>query len=235
MANSNTLIVIPAQDEEATIGELLAELRRRYDFDIVVVDDFSQDNTAAIAKENGVLVLPHIRALGAWKAAQTGIRYAYNRGYDAVITLDADGQHLPEEIEALLDTAKTGVDVVIGACLSRGTFLRHVAWQLFRRASGIKVHDITSGFRWYNLAAIRALSTKEASMLEFQDLGVLLLLQSLKLEIAEVDVKMDKRSNGKSRIFSSWYRVSGYMLTTALVCLTKAVPIKDVRYLKRFY
>lgn len=235
MVNSNTLIVIPAQNEEATIGNLLIELRERFDFDIVVVDDYSTDRTAQIAREEGALVLPHIRALGAWKAAQTGIRYAYNRNYQAVITLDADGQHLPKEIDTLLESAKEGVDVVIGACLSRGTFLRHVAWRMFRSISGIRVRDITSGFRWYNLAAIRVLSAKEATMLEFQDLGVLLLLQSLKLKIVEVNVAMNKRTNGKSRIFSSWFKVALYMLSTFLVCLTKAIPLRDVRYLKRFY
>jgi glycosyltransferase involved in cell wall biosynthesis len=235
MVNLNTLIVIPAQDEEATIGDLLVELRQRYAFDIVVIDDCSKDNTATIAKENGALVLPHIRALGAWKATQTGIRYAYNRGYETVITLDADGQHLPEEIGALLNTAKTGADVVIGSCLSRGTFLRHIAWQSFRSISGIAVKDITSGFRLYKLAAVRALSTKEATMLEFQDLGVLLLLRSLTLNIIEVNVQMNERINGKSRIFSSWFKVSSYMITTALVCLTKAIPLNDLRYLKRFH
>jgi hypothetical protein len=72
-------------------------------------------------------------------------------------------------------------------------------------------------------------------MLEFQDLGVLLLLRSLGLSIEEVNVDMDERISGKSRIFNSWFSVSSYMLTTAIVCLTKAIPLRDVRYLKRFY
>jgi glycosyltransferase involved in cell wall biosynthesis len=235
LVDCNTLVVIPAQDEETTIGALIADIRQRYDFDVVVIDDCSTDKTAAIARENGALVLPHLRALGAWKATQTGIRYAYNRGYQNVITLDADGQHLPEEIAALVETAKSETDVVVGSCISRGTILRHIAWQSFRSISGIAVQDITSGFRWYNFAAIRALSAKEATMLEFQDLGVLLLLRSLNLSIKEVNVQMNERTNGKSRIFSSWFKVAYYMLTTALVCLTKAVPLKDVRYQKRFY
>ena len=113
--------------------------------------------------------------------------------------------------------------------------MRHIDWGSFRSISGIAVKDITSGFRWYNIAAIRALSAKEATMLEFQDLGVLLLLRSLGLNIEEVNVQMNERTNGKSRIFSTWFKVAYYMMTTALVCLTKAVPLKDVRYQKRFY
>ncbi len=234
MNSLKTLVVIPAQNEATTIGALLSDIQQRYDFDIVVVDDASSDTTAAIARALGVLVLPHLRALGAWKATQTGIRYAFNRGYEVVITMDADGQHLPIEIDTLVKVAQSGVDVVVGSCLSRGDFMRHVAWRGFRTISGINVKDITSGFRLYNLAAIRVLSAKEATMLEFQDLGVLLLLRALGLAIKEVDVKMALRADGQSRIFNSWFKVLSYMVTTALVCLTKAIPLKDSRYLKRF-
>lgn len=226
---------MPAQNEAATIGTVIADIQQRYPFDIVVIDDGSTDNTAQIAKSLGAVVLPHVRALGAWKATQTGIRFALNKNYEGVITLDADGQHLPSEIAGLLETANTGVDVVVGSCISRGTFMRHVAWKFFRWVSNIDVKDITSGFRLYNFAALRVLSTKEATMLEFQDLGVLLLLRSLGLSIKEVNVAMDVRISGKSRIFGSWFKVLSYMITTGLVCLTKAIPLRDVRYLKRFY
>ena len=149
--------------------------------------------------------------------------------------MDADGQHLPCEIDSLLHRANEGTDVVVGSFIERGDFMRHVAWKFFRLVSGINVKDITSGFRLYNRAAIRVLSSKEATMLEFQDLGVLLLLRSLELSIVEVNVKMDERLIGKSRIFNSWFSVLSYMTTTALVCFTKAIPLRDVRYLKRFY
>lgn len=235
LPDTAVLIVIPAQNEAATIGPLLADIQARYPFDIAVIDDCSSDATATIARDLGVLVLPHLRALGAWKATQTGMRYAFNRGYQRVITMDADGQHLPAEIAALLQTAQSGADVVVGSCLSRGDMMRHIAWRGFRAVSGIDVQDITSGFRLYNLAALRGLSAREATMLEFQDLGVLLLLRSLGLSIQEVDVKMQVRTDGESRIFNSWFKVLSYMVTTALVCLTKAVPLKDVKYLKRFY
>ena len=236
MAAPKLLVVIPAKNEAQSIGNVLVAIKQHFLFDVVVVDDGSTDDTAVIATGHGALVLPHIRSLGAWKATQTGMRYAYAKGYEGVITLDADGQHLPNEIEHLLSCASSGVDVVVGSCLSRGDFMRHVAWRFFRFVSGINVKDITSGFRLYNRAAVRVLSSKEATMLEFQDLGVLLLLlRSLGLSIKEVNVKMDERLIGKSRIFNSWFSVLSYMATTALVCLTKAIPLRDVRYLKRFY
>lgn len=232
---SQYLVVIPAQNEAATIGALIAQLQALYSFDIVVIDDGSSDDTAIVAKSSGAVVLNHVRALGAWKATQTGIRYALAKSYQGVITMDADGQHLPIEINQLLECAKSGVDVVVGSCVSRGDVLRHTAWRFFRAVSGINVKDITSGFRLYNFAALRVLSTKEATMLEFQDLGVLLLLRSLGLSILEVEVKMDERMIGESRIFGSWFKVLSYMFTTALVCFAKAIPLRDVRYLKRFY
>ena len=235
MTTPNFLVVMPAKNEAQSIGKVLTAIKQNYSFDVVVVDDGSTDDTALIASEHDVVVLPHIRSLGAWKATQTGMRYAYAQKYDGVITLDADGQHLPAEIENLIRCANTGVDVVVGSCLSRGDLMRHVAWRFFRLVSGINVKDITSGFRLYNRAAIRVLSSKEATMLEFQDLGVLLLLRSLGLNIKEVNVKMNERLIGKSRIFNSWFSVISYMATTALVCLTKAIPLRDVRYLKRFY
>ena len=98
----NLLIVMPAYNEAATIGPLISELKQRYPFDIVVVDDASTDDTAAVARKAGARILSHVRGLGAWKATQTGFRYAYNHEYQGVITLDADGQHLPDQIEQLL-------------------------------------------------------------------------------------------------------------------------------------
>jgi glycosyltransferase involved in cell wall biosynthesis len=222
-------------NEAQTIGQVLDDIRQHHDFDIVVVDDGSTDDTAIIARAHGARVLPHIRSLGAWKATQTGIRYAFNQSYDSVVTMDADGQHLGSQIQSLLNSVGDGSDVIIGSCSSRASALRLIAWHFFRTASGVDVKDITSGFRFYNLAALRVLSTKEATMLDFQDLGVLLLLRSLDLSIEEVEVDMNERVSGKSRIFNSWFSVMSYMVTTGIVCLTKAIPLRDVRYLKRFY
>lgn len=235
MTTPNLLVVIPAKNEALTVGQIIKQIKDNYPFDVVVIDDGSVDDTAKVARASGALVIPHVRSLGAWKATQTGMRFACQKHYDGVITMDADGQHLSSEIEHLLAGLCSGVDVVVGSCLSRGDTMRHMAWRFFRFVSGINVKDITSGFRLYNAAAVRVLSTKEATLLEFQDLGVLLLLRSLNLSVKEVNVAMDERLIGESRIFNSWFSVLSYMATTGLVCLTKAIPLRDVSYLKRFY
>ncbi len=227
------LFVIPAKDEEASIGNVVRSLKTQFSADVLVISDGSTDSTVERAKEAGAIVLTQIISLGAWRTMQTGIRFAVKHDYQFVITMDGDGQHLAEEVPKLLAEAKDN-DVVIGSCIDRGSILRHFAWNLFRITSGLKIKDITSGFRLYNSAALHTLENRVATLLEFQDLGVLLLLRSVGLNIREVNVSMNVRVDGKSRIFRSWFRVAQYMLETALVCLTKAVPLRDVRYLKRF-
>ena len=81
--------------------------------------------------------------------------------------------------------------------------------------------DLTSGFRYYNARACRLLATEEATLLDYQDIGVLLLLRHANLKIAEIPVAMNPRKNGASRVFSSWWAVGRYMAETSLLCLAR--------------
>lgn len=215
-----TLIVIPAFNEAKNLRELLPHLIESVACDVLVVDDLSQDETVAIVREYGIKCLPLTIQLGAWGATQTGIRYAQQHGYDQVITMDADGQHLPEEVGSLLMTyQETASDVVIGTFPSRLSRLKKMAWGFFKLLTHIKIEDLTSGFRLYNRKAIEVLSQRQASMLDYQDVGVLLLLLKSGLTIIEVPVKMEQRHDGKSRVFSSWLVVLKYMLQTTTLCI----------------
>jgi glycosyltransferase involved in cell wall biosynthesis len=158
---------------------------------------------------------------GAWGAIQTGIRYAVRHGYSGVVTMDADGQHEPSYLPQLLEAAERGADVVIAACPGRGSRLRHVAWSYFRFLTGFRFEDLTSGFRFYNARACRLLASEEATLLDYQDVGVLLLLRSARLRIAEISVAMNPRRHGASRVFSSWWTVGVYMAETTLLCLAR--------------
>jgi glycosyltransferase involved in cell wall biosynthesis len=227
-----TLVVIPAKDEELAIGKVLSALSEQPDLDILVIDDGSKDNTVSIAKQHADFVLKHVVCSGAWIAMQTGIRFALKNGYQRVITMDADGQHLPSEIPTLLKNASTA-DVVIGSYTARASSSRKFAWKLFRAITGLNVRDVTSGFRVYNLNAMKILSSRQASLLDYQDVGVLLMLRSAKLSITETFVRMENRQNGGSRIFSSWFNVGYYMLATLILSLTKAVPENRHKFQKR--
>ena len=137
-----------------------------------------------------------------------------------MITMDADGQHQTEEISRLLQAAQFS-DVVIGACPSRGSPARKLAWYFFRRLTGFTLEDLTSGFRLYNAAACRVLTGEAATLIDYQDMGVLLLLRQAGLKFAEVEVQMSQRVDGISRIFYNWRMVARYMLETTILCFAK--------------
>jgi glycosyltransferase involved in cell wall biosynthesis len=130
-APAQELIVIPARDEAATIGAVIAQLRARGWADVLVVDDQSSDGTGEAARAAGAMVMRPVLPVGAWGATQAGIRLALARGHEAVITMDADGQHEVAQIPALL-ARRHDADVVIGAHPERASRLRHVAWWWFR-------------------------------------------------------------------------------------------------------
>ncbi len=215
------LVIIPALDEAASIADVVTRVRARYDTDVLVIDDGSRDETARLAVEAGATVLQPPLRQGAWGAMQTGIRYAVRQGYTAVVTMDADGQHEPAELARLLDAAATGADVVIGAYPARGSFLRHLAWRYFRVLTGFAFEDLTSGFRYYNRKACQLLARGEATLLDYQDIGVLLLLHRAGLRVQEVPVEMSPRQFGASRVFYSWWSVGRYMAETTLLCLAR--------------
>ncbi len=219
-AKDRLLVIIPALNESACIGSVIEQARAHPNVDVIVVDDGSTDQTGAVALLSGASVLRAPLWQGAWGAIQTGIRYALRHGYSGVVTMDADGQHEPAYLPQLLEAARDS-DVVIAACPARGSAMRHVAWRYFRFLTGFTLEDLTSGFRYYNARACRCLASEEATLLDYQDIGVLLFLQHAKLRIAEIPVAMNPRRYGASRVFSSWWTVARYMAETSLLCLAR--------------
>ena len=213
---------MPAHNEAADVGRVISQVRAHCDYPIVVCDDASTDFTAAVAREAGATVLPLACQLGAWGATQAGLRYALANGYDYVLTMDADGQHEAASIARLVRAVREGgADVAVGACTDRGSVLRRIAWVMMKRASGLTLDDITSGFRLYCRAAVEVLSRESATLLEYQDVGVLIALQENGFDVVDVPVPMAPRRSGISRIFYSWRSVSYYMAATLLLSVTK--------------
>jgi glycosyltransferase involved in cell wall biosynthesis len=201
---------------------MIADLRACYCYPIFVVDDNSGDDTINIAEHAGATVIPLAARLGAWGATQTGLRYAMRQGFDVVISMDADGQHPAETLPSLLEPILAGAaDVSIGSCTERGSLARKIAWVLLKRISGLRLEDVTSGLRVYNRRAVKELASWRATLLDYQDVGVLLLLQAKGLQIVDVPVAMRPRCNGHSRVFRSWLIVAYYMCQTLLLGLSK--------------
>lgn len=219
-------------NEAASIGAVVTSVIN-LGYNVIVVDDASEDNTKSEAQKQGALVISHVVNLGAWKATQTGLRYAKKLNFTVVVTMDADGQHSAEHIPLLIKAYQKGADVVIGNCVQRGSAGRHIAWLFFKRLNRLNVSDITSGFRLYNQDALSCLVSKQATMLEYQCIGVLLMMRNMQLNIVETSVPMKERTTGISRIFHSWLAVSYYLLYSGLLSVAKAFPTKKEKYKSR--
>jgi glycosyltransferase involved in cell wall biosynthesis len=216
------IVILPAHNESRDISHVIDQVLKHSDFPVVVVDDASTDDTIIKARQAGACVIPLAVKLGAWGATQTGLRYAISKNYSYAITMDADGQHLAESLPDLIKPIIDKVaDVTIGACTKRGSVSRQIAWKLMKRVSGLRLEDLTSGFRVYDRRAIRRLAAWQATLLEYQDVGVLAMLQASGLRIKDVEVNMMPRRSGISRIFYSWTSVIYYMAYTLLLGFTK--------------
>lgn len=163
---SQAWIVVPAFNEAARIGATLQGLCA-YASDVVVVDDGSTDGTGDVAAGYPVTILRHPINCGQGTALRTGIAFALERGADVIVTFDADGQHDPTEIAALVAPVLRGeVDVVIGSrFLGRSVGMPRArramlkAARVFTRASsGLRVTDPHSGLRAFSQAAAHRIS-----------------------------------------------------------------------------
>lgn len=151
------LVVIPALNAERSVAEVVRAARAELD-DVLVVDDGSTDRTADVARDAGADVVSHGVNRGKGAALKTGFSFSIKRGYDAVITLDADGQHLPHEIPKFLAArAETQADLIIGGrshlfhqMLPRRRMANRFSAWCIARASTTDVSDSQSGFRLYS-------------------------------------------------------------------------------------
>lgn len=217
------LALIPAHNEAASIAAVVRGCHALPGLSVTVVCDACSDGTAHVARSAGARVIELPVQLGAWGATQAGLRDAQRAGIECVVTLDGDGQHDPASLTCLLaEMARAGTDVVIGTCPGRLSLAKRIAWGWFRALTGLSASDLTSGLRVYGRRAIDVLASEDATLLDYQDVGVLLLLRERGLSIAEVPVTMAPRTDGHSRVFTSWRRVAAYMVQTTVLCLARA-------------
>lgn len=150
-ANLKISIVLPAYNEEASIGGVIANLVDRFPkAEVLVVDDCSSDKTYEIAEKCGARVIRHRYNMGNGASIKTGARHA---GGDVLVFMDADGQHDPEDIESLLHGLDDGYEMVIGAREpnSQANKQRWLGNKLLNKfaslMTGREIPDLTSGFR----------------------------------------------------------------------------------------
>ena len=153
-------IVMPAYNEERSIGGVLHALHKEGWRDIIVIDDGSRDRTAEIAREKGALVLSHPWNMGLGAAIRTGLKAALERGADCAVTFDADGQHDPEAVRKMVDSLD-GADFVVGVryftSIPLNKRVGNFILNFITRMLGGTLTDSQSGMRALNRRALEAI------------------------------------------------------------------------------
>jgi glycosyltransferase involved in cell wall biosynthesis len=206
---------VPAYNEERALPSTLAELVGVVDdldvdlnVDIVVVDDGSRDATAEVARASGVVTLQLPFNTGVGGAVRTGLRFAEQQRYARAVVIDADGQHDPRSIPALLARLDAGADLVIGSRFLERDSAYHAGWlrraamrflaALVRHITGQRFSDVTSGCRAFSTAAIHVLAREYPSEYLADTVEVLLIADCAGLTLDEVAVNMRPRTGGVS-------------------------------------
>jgi len=203
------IVIIPARNEENSVGGVIREIQAADpDFVVVVVDDGSTDRTAQVAEATGAIVLKLPYNLGIGGAVQTGYQYARENDFDIAVQVDGDGQHDPSEIARLLEPILDGrADMVVGTRFAegggyRGTRMRRVGIHLFAAIVSLivrqRVTDTTSGFRAVNRRAIRLFALYYPH--DYPEVEATVVLSRHGLKMVEVPVQMRIRETGNSSI-----------------------------------
>ena len=198
------LIIIPAYNEEKNLKRVIDRLQQVCpQFDYVIVNDGSTDGTEKVCRQNQFRHISLPVNLGLTGAVRAGMRYASQKGYDMALQFDADGQHLPEYIQPMVDCmTQTNCDVVIASryfgCrmpLHMRTVGAKMIAAAIRLTTGRHLSDPTSGMRLYSRRVIEQFIKDENNAPEPDTLSYLIRLGA---DIREVKVEMDERTEGQS-------------------------------------
>lgn len=231
------LVLVPAFNEEASIGALLEELRTTHPgMDTLVVSDGSVDATARLAAAGGAQVLDLPCNLGVGGAVQAGFRYAWDHGYDFVVRLDGDGQHPPSEIARLAgEMARGEADLIVGSRFLEersygSTAVRRLGIRGLATFLSIicrrRVTDPTSGFWMLNRALLRYFAFDYPS--DYPEPEALALLRRQGYDFREVPAVFRPRRAGESSIHA-WDAVY-YALKVGLALVIDRIRPIDRRF-----
>ncbi len=231
----NLAILIPALNEEKTIGQVIESIPKSLNAKIIIVDDGSTDKTSKIAKSKGAIIVKHFKNKGLGKAFQNGLDKALEIKADILVTIDADGQFDTAEIPKLIKPVKEGkADLATGSrFLNKSP--KNMPWikkwgnrrlaGIISWATGQKIHDVSCGFRAYgseamlNLNVFGKFTYTQETILDLAYKG---------LNIVEVPVTVQYFKDRNSRIASS---IPAYAYKSAKIIFKS---IKNYRPLKFF-
>jgi hypothetical protein len=210
------MVVIATHNNAADIAHLLQRVRALVNAPVLVVDNRSTDATCHLAEQHGARVLRPLLKMTTWGSLQTGIRHALVKGYASVITIDAEGRYEVEELPTLLSTSDQA-DMSVAYFATSNSLLRRAAWQWFRWLTGLAMRDFVSGLRLYNRPAMEIAASAEASLLDYQDIGTLLLMQRQGLRTIEKALPIRSQKVDRSKIFRSWTNAVRYVAVSTLL------------------
>lgn len=198
-----TLVIVPAYNEALNIEKTIEDITKNTNYDYIVINDCSKDNTKEICERNNFNYLSLPINYGLTSGIQLGMKYAYQYGYDIAVQFDGDGQHEAKYIKDLVkEIEEKNCDVAIGSRFvtkKKSKSMRMIGSRLIsgaiRITTGKKIKDPTSGMRAFNKKVIE-LFVKNASLTPEPDTLVYLLKK--KMKIKEVQVEMKEREFGES-------------------------------------
>ena len=224
--------MVPALNEARAIGEVIGSLvADKPNWDILIINDASRDDTSRIARSTGKAVVIDIPVnLGVGGCVQTGFKYARDNDYDIAVQFDGDGQHIACEVYKLLSLIqKNETDIAIGSRFLRhhngfkSSWSRRVGINVFRFLIYLllrqKITDSTSGFRAYNKKAIHFLA--ENYPVDYPEPEAVILLVRNGFRVKEVQTEMRERRSGSSSItfFNSPYYMTKVMLGMVMTAI----------------
>jgi glycosyltransferase involved in cell wall biosynthesis len=204
---ADTWVVIPAYNESAKIGEVVAGVLRVF-AQVVVVDDGSSDDTAAQARAAGAHVVVHPINLGQGAALQTGIEFALMRGAGWLVTLDADGQHDPNDARSMLAFAREhDLDICLGSRflgraegMTQGRRLLLKAALAFQTVtSGLRLTDAHNGLRVINARAARRIRLRQNRMAHASEIVSIIRREKLRFKEFPVTIRYTEYSKAKGQ------------------------------------
>jgi len=235
--SSKVLVVIPAYNEAANIAEVIHSINQEFPhFDIVVVNDASEDDTGEIASQTKLAEVIHLPFnLGIGGCVQTGFKYAFQHQYDIALQFDGDGQHLIREIKTILSPIYDGsADCVIGSRFVqddesfRPASIRMLGIRLIRSVSYVIIRqyitDQTSGFRAYNKHTIEFLANTYPD--HYPEPELIVILGINKFRIKEVFTQMRERQGGISSI--PLWKGPYYIIRVILAMLMASLRTKKI-------
>jgi glycosyltransferase involved in cell wall biosynthesis len=238
--SNRILVAIPAYNEDETISAIVQRVRQSLpEFDLLVVNDGSKDATGQVLRSLNVVTATHLCNLGYGRAIQTAIKYALNNKYSALITIDADGQHHPEQIQKMAEEFMNGEwDVLIGSRYvrtqdySRVPFGRRIGMKFFSMLSGLmtgeRIYDTTSGLKIMRCSVFKPLT--QWHFVDFHAEAIVYLMR-LGYRICEYPITVAERKHGQS-MYSILSHVA-YPLKTSLMVLLGAIQANLTRTRER--